>query len=81
MRRSPGQPLNPHILEENNNKTGNSPGATAEQRRERAVMVAVIRDNQPPAQVGEYLDELQFLAETADIECVRRFTQDRKSVV
>lgn len=75
MRRSPGQPLNPHILEENNNKTGNSPGATAEQRRERAVMVAVIRDNQPPAQVGEYLDELQFLAETADIECVRRFTQ------
>lgn len=44
-------------------------------RRERAVLVAVIRDGQEPRQTDEYLDELEFLAETADIETVKRFTQ------
>lgn len=44
-------------------------------RRERAVLVSVIRDNQDPRQAEEYLDELEFLAETADITAVRRFTQ------
>ena len=43
--------------------------------RERAVLVAVIRDNQDPRQADEFLDELEFLAETADIVSVRRFTQ------
>ncbi len=43
--------------------------------RERAVLVAVVRDGQDPRQAAEYLDELEFLAETADIACVRRFTQ------
>ena len=43
--------------------------------RERAVLVAVIRDNQEPRQAEEFLDELEFLAETADIVTVRRFTQ------
>jgi len=43
--------------------------------RERAVMVSVVRDNQPAQQAEEYLDELEFLAETADIACVRRFVQ------
>ena len=43
--------------------------------RERAVLVAVIRDNQEPRQAEEFLDELEFLAETADIVSVRRFTQ------
>ena len=42
---------------------------------ERAVLVAVIRDNQEPRQVEEFLAELEFLAETANIETVRRFTQ------
>ena len=37
-------------------------------------MVAVIRDNQDPRQ-AEFLDELEFLAETADIVSVKRFTQ------
>ncbi len=46
-----------------------------ENRRERAVLVAVIRDGQEPRLTGEYLDELEFLAETADIETVKRFTQ------
>ena len=44
-------------------------------RRERAVLVAVVRDNQDARQTDEYLDELEFLAETADIRAVKRFTQ------
>ena len=43
--------------------------------RERAVVVAVIRDGQPVEQAEEFLAELEFLAETADIVTVRRFTQ------
>ena len=43
--------------------------------RARAVVVAVIRDGQPVEQVEEFLSELEFLAETADIVTVRRFTQ------
>ena len=43
--------------------------------RERAVVVAVIRDGQPVEQAEEFLGELEFLAETADIVTVRRFTQ------
>ena len=46
-----------------------------EDLRERAVVVAVIRDGQPVEQVEEFLGELEFLAETADIVTVRRFTQ------
>ena len=42
---------------------------------ERAVLVAVIRDQQDPRQAEEYLAELEFLAETAGIVGVRRFTQ------
>ena len=38
-------------------------------------MVAVIRDNQDPRQAEEFLAELEFLAETADIVSVNRFTQ------
>jgi GTP-binding protein HflX len=43
--------------------------------RERAVLVAVIGDKDNPKQVAEFLDELEFLAETASILSVRRFTQ------
>ena len=43
--------------------------------RERAVVVAVIRDGQSVEQAEEFLCELEFLAETADIVTVRRFTQ------
>ena len=31
------------------------------------MLVAVVRDNQDPRQAEEFLDELEFLAETADI--------------
>lgn len=65
--------LNRIILEENkNSKQSMSIEGTV---RERAVMVAVVRDNQDPRQAAEFLGELEFLAETANIESVRRFTQ------
>ncbi|MBQ2374889.1 MAG: GTPase HflX [Alistipes sp.] len=55
----------------------NLPKEAEEQQdlRARAVVVAVIRDGQPVEQVEEFLGELEFLAETADIVTVRRFTQ------
>ncbi|MFR9651657.1 MAG: GTPase HflX, partial [Rikenellaceae bacterium] len=42
---------------------------------QRAVLVAVIRDRQSPREAQEFLDELDFLAQTAGIETVRIFTQ------
>ena len=51
------------------------PLPTIEERETRAVLVAVIRDSQNPATAVEYLDELEFLAETANIKSVKRFTQ------
>ncbi|MEG0807990.1 MAG: GTPase HflX [Alistipes sp.] len=60
-------------MEENKNRPQNE--NTASDERERAVLVAVIRDNQEPHQTEEFFDELEFLAETAHIVCVRRFTQ------
>ncbi len=41
----------------------------------KAVLAAVITDKQTETQAAEYLDELAFLAETAGISAVRRFTQ------
>ena len=43
--------------------------------RQRAVLAAVISDKSTVRQTEEYLDELEFLAETADIVTVKRFTQ------
>ena len=60
------------MAEKSNNKTQ---PAVEEQRRERAVLVSVVREGQEVRQAEEYLDELEFLAETADIESVRRFMQ------
>ena len=51
------------------------PTEAAPDLRERAVLVSVVRDNQDPRQAEEYLDEREFLAETADIRAVKRFTQ------
>ncbi len=48
---------------------------TIDDTPERAVLVAVIRDGQEPRLTEEYLDELEFLAETAHITTVKRFTQ------
>ncbi|MDD3687794.1 MAG: GTPase HflX [Bacteroidales bacterium] len=43
---------------------------------EKAVLVGVINQDQTREQVYEYLDELEFLAETAGVEPVRKFTQN-----
>ena len=48
---------------------------TINREYERAVLVAVCRDRQPMAQVEEYLDELEFLAETAHSVTEHRFVQ------
>ena len=45
----------------------NQPVEEPQDLRARAVVVAVIRDGQPVEQVEEFLAELEFLAETADI--------------
>ena len=61
--------------EKENVRRKQEPQPTIEERETRAVLVAVIRDSQNPDTAHEYLDELEFLAETADIRTVRRFTQ------
>lgn len=42
---------------------------------ERAIMVALITPRQDESKTNEYLDELEFLADTAGAEVVKRFTQ------
>ncbi|MDE5980254.1 MAG: GTPase HflX, partial [Muribaculaceae bacterium] len=42
---------------------------------EKAVVVGLITPRQPEGKVNEYLDELEFLADTAGGEVVKRFTQ------
>jgi GTPase len=43
-----------------------------------AVLVGVILNEHTEEQVNEYLDELQFLAETAGVKTIKRFTQKLK---
>jgi GTP-binding protein HflX len=45
------------------------------QPEEKAVLVAVMQQEQTEQQVNEYLDELAFLAETAGANTVRKFVQ------
>lgn len=45
------------------------------EQSETAVLVGLIQKDQKEQQVTEYLDELEFLAETAGVTTVRRFTQ------
>ncbi len=47
----------------------------SEAKTETAVLVALITPQQDEAKTKEYLDELEFLAETAGAHTVRRFTQ------
>lgn len=42
---------------------------------ERVVLVGIITQNQPEEKLKEYLDELTFLADTAGMKVVHRFTQ------
>jgi GTP-binding protein HflX len=43
--------------------------------REKAVLVGVVTKQQNEQQLVEYLDELTFLADTAGVDAVKRFTQ------
>ncbi|MEQ1553484.1 MAG: GTPase HflX [Ferruginibacter sp.] len=45
---------------------------------ETAVLVGLIQNDQTDVQVNEYLDELEFLAETAGVKTLKRFTQRLK---
>ncbi len=45
------------------------------QPEEKAVLVAVMQQDQTEQQVNEYLDELAFLAETAGAKTIRKFVQ------
>ncbi len=45
------------------------------QPEEKAVLVAVMRQDQTEQQVNEYLDELAFLAETAGAKTIKKFVQ------
>ena len=47
----------------------------SEARAETAVLVAIITPRQDERKTNEYLDELEFLAETAGAHTVKRFTQ------
>lgn len=48
---------------------------TTNGRGQTAVLVAVMNDRQDETQVTEYLDELEFLAETAGVRTLKRFVQ------
>lgn len=43
--------------------------------KETAILIAIIRQNQSEEQVNEYLDELEFLAETAGAKIKKKFVQ------
>ena len=47
----------------------------SEVKAETAVLVGLITQQQDEAKTKEYLDELEFLADTAGAVCVKRFTQ------
>ncbi len=47
-------------------------------QEEQAILVGVIQPDQTENQVNEFIDELEFLAETAGVKTVKRFTQRLK---
>ncbi|MEG2318475.1 MAG: GTPase HflX, partial [Rikenellaceae bacterium] len=53
----------------------NTKESTTIEVSEKCVLVSIIRDKSQEERVTEYLDELEFLAETAGIESVGRITQ------
>ena len=65
----------PYSKPENNWNVGEKAKKGLVQHIENAVLVAVFRQNQSEEQVTEYLDELEFLAETAGAVTVKRVVQ------
>lgn len=48
------------------------------EKRERAIVVGIVRSGHSREQVDEYLDELELLADTAGADIVERMVQDRE---
>ena len=48
-------------------------------KKEKAIFVGIIKDGESDSKVEEYLDELQFLAETAGVERDKRFVRGMKN--
>ena len=46
-----------------------------EKKAETAILVGIITQDQDERKTNEYLDELEFLADTAGVRVMRRFTQ------
>ncbi|MEO8771533.1 MAG: GTPase HflX [Ferruginibacter sp.] len=44
-------------------------------KEENAILVGLVQKEQTEQQVIEYMDELEFLAETADVKTIKRYTQ------
>lgn len=42
---------------------------------EKAILIGMASQTLKPEKLEEYLDELEFLAKTAEVDCVKRFTQ------
>jgi len=55
-------------------KKKNSHQTTSEQ--ETCILIGIVTKDQSKEQLTEYLDELAFLAETANAKCLKRFTQN-----
>lgn len=60
----------------NNWNIGESAQKNVKQEPERAILVGVIHGDQTERQIQEYLDELEFLAQTAGAITIKRFTQN-----
>ncbi|HPG07351.1 MAG TPA: GTPase HflX [Saprospiraceae bacterium] len=60
----------------NNWNIGESTQKNVKPEPERAILVGVIHGDQTERQIQEYLDELEFLAQTAGAITIKRFTQN-----
>lgn len=59
-------------------KIGKQKAKGLKRKTENAILVGLVTKDQTPEQVQDYLDELQFLAETAGAKTVKRFVQKLK---
>lgn len=62
-------------IEKNNWNLGEKNKTIGGATRERAVLIGVIQPPNTEEKITEYLDELEFLAQTAGADAVKRFTQ------
>lgn len=53
-----------------------SKGISTTKEQETCILIGIVTQKQSREQLEEYLDELAFLAETANARCLKRFTQN-----